>query len=666
MRMVELSIDGDDRWTIPDDRQLALRGRLDTGWSSYKGYSRKGEVLTEEEFLILSDVMSRRDAKQKQEELRIGTLVKKLENMRTNVLGDGIQTCLICGTKAGLLKDSLNYCLHCGHLVCQKCGVDSKITTETSKKLFYCVICNEERQLWKSSGAWFYNSIPKYVISDVGSELNSNMRVLGRNNSFNTPRPVWIENRSMSHESDATDDDLETTSFNAFEISDERSQSWHGQIEVNSPQLKFSNVKRSCSDLPNIAPKSPTLSYSSNQVDGVFSDRMQTNGLTSRGHLNNNSNSDLAYERQRSYGSTLSLEMKPDKKNLLGIKRLVRNQSRDSDLDKVSKGSKQNDFGSSDNMSNCSEQDIDSLFKEEAQNQAVKEKKEYYGKIGMIEFTLKYDASTEELHVIIQNCKGLCGDVEKGKLPFPYVKTYLLPEANKATKKRTSTLKKTADPVFNETLVYHGISETDIRSKGLKLSVMDEKSRHSTVIGETSIPLKNLSMQPVQQFRRILDVRNNSNPLYLESHISSNNPGRIELALHYLSKQEKLVVGIIRCAGLKAHDSNGYSDPFVKCYLLPDPQKHTKQKTAIKKKTLNPEFNEEFTYKIAHHELAKRTLHITVWDHDVGRTNDFIGGITLGIQSTPEALKHWFETLKTADKKVIKWHTLSEDCPAID
>jgi len=46
------------------------------------------------------------------------------------------------------------------------------------------------------------------------------------------------------------------------------------------------------------------------------------------------------------------------------------------------------------------------------------------------------------------------------------------------------------------------------------------------------------------------------------------NPGRIELALHYLSKQGKLVVGIIRCSGLKALDPNGYSDPYVKWYVL--------------------------------------------------------------------------------------------------
>ena len=47
-----------------------------------------------------------------------------------------------------------------------------------------------------------------------------------------------------------------------------------------------------------------------------------------------------------------------------------------------------------------------------------------------------------------------------------------------------------------------------------------------------------------------------------------DSPGRIELALHYLSKQHKLVVGIIRCAGLKAMDPNGYSDPYVKWYAF--------------------------------------------------------------------------------------------------
>ena len=34
---------------------------------------------------------------------------------------------------------------------------------------------------------------------------------------------------------------------------------------------------------------------------------------------------------------------------------------------------------------------------------------------------------------------------------------------------------------------------------------------------------------------------------------------------------------------------------------------------------------QEFVYEIAHHDLAKKSLELTVWDHDVGKSNDFIG-----------------------------------------
>ena len=34
---------------------------------------------------------------------------------------------------------------------------------------------------------------------------------------------------------------------------------------------------------------------------------------------------------------------------------------------------------------------------------------------------------------------------------------------------------------------------------------------------------------------------------------------------------------------------------------------------------------QEFVYEIVHHDLAKKSLELTVWDHDVGKSNDFIG-----------------------------------------
>lgn len=34
---------------------------------------------------------------------------------------------------------------------------------------------------------------------------------------------------------------------------------------------------------------------------------------------------------------------------------------------------------------------------------------------------------------------------------------------------------------------------------------------------------------------------------------------------------------------------------------------------------------QEFSYDIKHSELAKKTLDISVWDYDIGKSNDYIG-----------------------------------------
>lgn len=48
----------------------------------------------------------------------------------------------------------------------------------------------------------------------------------------------------------------------------------------------------------------------------------------------------------------------------------------------------------------------------------------------------------------------------------------------------------------------------------------------------------------------------------------SEDRGRILVSLTYNSQQSRLIVGVVRCAHLAAMDSNGYSDPFVKVYVL--------------------------------------------------------------------------------------------------
>ncbi len=49
--------------------------------------------------------------------------------------------------------------------------------------------------------------------------------------------------------------------------------------------------------------------------------------------------------------------------------------------------------------------------------------------------------------------------------------------------------------------------------------------------------------------------------------LTSHERGRILLSLKYVTKKQQFVIGIVRCAGLAAMDSNGYSDPYVKVYV---------------------------------------------------------------------------------------------------
>lgn len=70
------------------------------------------------------------------------------------------------------------------------------------------------------------------------------------------------------------------------------------------------------------------------------------------------------------------------------------------------------------------------------------------------------------------------------------------------------------------------------------------------------------------------------------------------------------------------------SDPYCKLMLLPSTDRDNKWifKTVVKRKTLQPEFNEEFVFQnIKLQELISKTLQITVYDKDIGKKDDYIG-----------------------------------------
>jgi Ca2+-dependent lipid-binding protein len=76
-------------------------------------------------------------------------------------------------------------------------------------------------------------------------------------------------------------------------------------------------------------------------------------------------------------------------------------------------------------------------------------------------------------------------------------------------------------------------------------------------------------------------------------------------------------------------DVTGKSDPYVYMAIGPnvddpgDIYPHQVAKSATKKKTLNPVYNERMNLKVAN--LDTDVLHIEVWDHDILLKDEFLG-----------------------------------------
>ena len=51
-----------------------------------------------------------------------------------------------------------------------------------------------------------------------------------------------------------------------------------------------------------------------------------------------------------------------------------------------------------------------------------------------------------------------------------------------------------------------------------------------------------------------------------------------------------------------------FSDPYVKIYLLFNGQRIAKKKTHVKKRTLNPVFNESFVFELPHMEEGLKNI----------------------------------------------------------
>ncbi|XP_029921992.1 rabphilin-3A [Myripristis murdjan] len=590
-----------------------------------------GEELTDEEKEIINSVLARAATMEAMEQERIGRLATRLDNIKKTACGDGQSRCLLCGASFEAQRVTAVLCVQCKKHMCSKCGIWSN---SRSCPVWLCRICNEQQEIQKRSGAWFFKGQTQHALPAP--------LTLSRARQSSTESSPAVQDEpqeaTRDHQGPGTQTELSTEPQPQQSCGSEQ---WDSERRAGAT-MEDHNESGSC---PAAVVKMEKPALASKPLKANVQEAAHTPDVESRNSKREETVPPAAVEEKRQPvvsnftpaqipASSFAPPTNPVARNTAPPQRPP-DQADEED----------NDYDSDDATT-----------------------------LGCLEFSLLYEQEINALHCCIVKAKGL-KPMDSNGLADPYVKLHLLPGASKSNKLRTKTLKNTLNPVWNETLVYHGITDDEMTRKTLRLSVSDEdKFGHNEFIGETRVALKKLKFNQKKNFsvclERVIPVKkavggpSRGMALYeddLKDDEDSEERGRILVSLTYNSQQSRLIVGVVRCAHLAAMDSNGYSDPFVKVCLKPDMGKKGKNKTQIKKKTLNPEFNEEFGYEIKHGELAKKTLDISVWDYDMGKSNDFIGGCQLGIQAKGECLKHWYECLKNKDKKIERWHVLLND-----
>ncbi|XP_068510100.1 rabphilin-3A isoform X4 [Anas acuta] len=634
---------GSDRWMCPGDRTMSLRAGSE---KEQLPRPRKGEELTDEEKEIINRVIARAEKMEEMEQERIGRLMTRLEDMRRSVLGDGVNRCILCGEQLGPRGSACVVCEDCKKNVCTKCGVET--TNSRPHPIWLCKICSEQREVWKRSGAWFFKGLPKQMLPQPMPVSKSKVP-----SAPSEPSPAEPPSQDPKLPARAPSRGSEVTAATRVRKPAEARTGPCGSEDTDgrdyaaeSGATRSPGVKRADSlqpprpPPPPAAAPSPAAPAAGRTGPGVAGRILEAQANPPPGPPEP-ARAAPREERGGGYAVPPAREERPARPPAAPQPPAPLRQPPPEE----------------------EEEDANSYDSDEGTT------------LGALEFSLLYDQENSALHCTLLRAKGL-KPMDSNGLADPYVKLHLLPGASKSNKLRTKTLRNTRNPVWNETLVYHGITDEDMQRKTLRISVCDEdKFGHNEFIGETRVSLKKLKANQKKNFNicleRVIPMKRTGTTgssrgmaLYEEEVDRGGDieeRGKILVSLMYSTQQGGLIVGIVRCVHLAAMDANGYSDPFVKLWLKPDMGKKAKHKTQIKKKTLNPEFNEEFFYDIKHSDLAKKSLDISVWDYDIGKSNDYIGGCQLGITAKGERLKHWYECLKNKDKKIERWHTLQNE-----
>ncbi|XP_041054923.1 synaptotagmin-like protein 2 isoform X4 [Carcharodon carcharias] len=271
---------------------------------------------------------------------------------------------------------------------------------------------------------------------------------------------------------------------------------------------------------------------------------------------------------------------------------------------------------------------------------------------GKIQFSLDYVDKLKEFHIFVVRCSDLAAAEEKKNRSDPYVKSYLLPDKIKMGKRKTSVKKKSLNPVYNEVLRYK-IEKATLMAQTLNLSVWhNDTFGRNSFLGEVEVELKkwdwsNKKMDWHKLKPRTLSVNR------------MDDRGSLKVAFRYIpqgqggKKTGEVQIWVKEASNLPQIRPNRL-DPFVKCFILPDTSRKSRQKTRVVKKNRNPVFNHTMVYDgFRTEDLKDACVELSVWDHDK-LLNHFLGGLRIGL-GTGKSYGQAVDWMDSTEEEVSVW-----------
>uniref|UniRef100_A0A8C3P6S4 Synaptotagmin-like protein 4 n=1 Tax=Chrysemys picta bellii TaxID=8478 RepID=A0A8C3P6S4_CHRPI len=646
--------------------------------------------LSEAERDVILQVLQRDEELRKAEERRVRRLKNELLEIRRKGAKRGSQryserTCARCQQSLGRVSPKANTCRGCNHLVCRDCRSYSINST------WRCKVCTKEAELKKTTGDWFYDQRINRFANRLGSDIvrmslrrkpPANKRetvgqTLLQQAQPNDPKDSPVAKQKSPQERqkepsmppealDPRDGKSDTESMENMSLDGYRPNATGTGVSSRRNSLDKTVTFQEGKQRPGpVGSNVSTLPIPTRSRDTTPSGSESEARVGSHGAASADENETIFKKNPRrtlrpaDYTKSV-IDLRPEElgsesgsmgdrsKSVPGLKTEV--DEEEEDIDNLVEIHRRRTARSS-MRSGTSSSTLGSMV-------SIYSEAGDFGNVcvtGEIAFSLSYEHKTQTLFIHVKECRQLAYADEAKKRSNPYVKTYLLPDKSRQGKRKTTIKRNSVNPLYNELLKYE-ISKSLLLTRTLQFSVWHhDRFGRNTFLGEVEISMESWNFE--NQMEECLPLHGKAGA---DSAGSQQYRGELVVSMKYIpsskhpgagngkkGKREEggeLQVWIKEAKNLIAAKSGGTSDSFVKGYLLPLRNRATKRKTPVMKKTLNPHYNHTFVYNgISPEDLQHICLELTVWDREPLSSNDFLGGVRLGVGNgeLPPGLSCW-------------------------